>query len=368
VYLAEQEDGKLNVIDGQQRLTALLSFIDGKFSVSHKSQMTFNLIGLSKLQELNGKKFNELEKHQQLAIKRYPLRVITFSKESDKDLQFEIFARLNRGAVALNEQELRNCIYRGRFNNLIKELAENEDFKYLFGLTEPHKRMIDRELVLRFAAFFFNSYTKYNPPIKKFLNDTMSEYKNIDEKNEQKLKNTFNNSISIIRSMFDNKAFKRFKSGNEKEKSGNWEARVNIALFDVLMFSFADLDKKIAMQNLDAIREAFIYLMTNDEEFINSIEKSTSNKKVITIRFEKWLNTLNDIIEVGQKEPRCFSRKLKEEFYEKDPTCAICGNRIENIDDAAMDHIEQYWLGGKTIPENARLTHRYCNNARARKE
>src|SRR5664280_1704171 len=49
-------------------------------------------------------------------------------------------------------------------------------------------------------------------------------------------------------------------------------------------------------------------------------------------------------------------------------TCAICGNRILNIDDAAVDHIKQYWTGGKTIPENARLAHRFCNNARPRIE
>jgi hypothetical protein len=70
----------------------------------------------------------------------------------------------------------------------------------------------------------------------------------------------------------------------------------------------------------------------------------------------------------GQQKPRCFTLKLKEELYNGDPTCAICGQKIQNIDDAAVDHIEQYWVGGKTIPENARLAHRYCNWARSRKE
>jgi len=58
--------------------------------------------------------------------------------------------------------------------------------------------------------------------------------------------------------------------------------------------------------------------------------------------------------------------RIKKEFYEKDPSCTICGGRISDIDDAAMDHKTQYWLGGETVPENARLTHRYCNNARPR--
>lgn len=54
------------------------------------------------------------------------------------------------------------------------------------------------------------------------------------------------------------------------------------------------------------------------------------------------------------------------DLFKENPTCAICGNGIQHIDDAAVDHIEQYWRGGKTIPENARLTHRYCNLARSK--
>ena len=67
-------------------------------------------------------------------------------------------------------------------------------------------------------------------------------------------------------------------------------------------------------------------------------------------------------------QQRCFSRKLKLELYTADPTCELCGQHISNLDDAAVDHIEQYWLGGKTELENARLAHRYCNWARSRNE
>jgi hypothetical protein len=55
-----------------------------------------------------------------------------------------------------------------------------------------------------------------------------------------------------------------------------------------------------------------------------------------------------------------------ELFAKNNPTCAICSQRILHIDDAAIDHLEQHWHGGKTIPENARLTHRYCNFARSK--
>ncbi|NEW85402.1 MAG: DUF4268 domain-containing protein [Mariniphaga sp.] len=365
IYLSEDKDGKENVIDGQQRLTAFFSFIDDKLPDNSE----FKLTGLNVFRELNGKKFNQLSEEHQDKIMTYKIRVIKFKKESDSDLQFEIFTRLNTGSVPLNDQELRNCVFRGRFNDLIKELSQDSNFKDLLGIERSDSRMKDRELVLRFAAFQFNTYLNYNAPIKKFLNNTMEKYQNISAADELKLRDTFKNTISIIKSLLDKNAFKRFYCGVEKNKSGKWETKqFNVSLFDILMYSFAREDKNTVLQNLDRIKEALIDLMTSDLDFINSIELSTSSKKAVTIRFDKWRLTLQTILGIGTKEPRCFTYALKKELFEENSTCAICGNRIINIDDAAVDHIEQYWTGGKTIPENARLTHRYCNNARSRIE
>lgn len=363
IYLSEEKDGKDNVIDGQQRLTAFFSFIDGKFPDSSD----FKLSGLNVFTELNGKKFNELSEDIQDKIMTYKIRVIKFKKESDNDLQFEIFARLNTGAVPLNDQELRNCVYRGRFNELLKELSQEQDYKYLLGISKPEKRMRDVELVLRFASFYFISYLDYNAPIKRFLNSTMETYQHISLDDEIKLKNAFKNSISIIRNLLGTNAFRRYYKGTVKDKNGKWEKQqFNVSLFDILMYSFSKEDKNSVFQNLDRIREALIDLMTTDQDFIDSIELSTSSKKMVTIRFDKWRLTLQSILGIGTKEPRCFSYALKQQLFDNDSSCAICGNRILSVDDAAVDHIEQYWTGGKTIPENARLAHRYCNSSRSR--
>jgi curved DNA-binding protein CbpA len=363
IYLSEEQDGKDNVIDGQQRLTAFFSFIDGKFP----DNSDFKLAGLNVFTELNGKKFNELAEGTQDKIMTTKIRVIKFKKESDGDLQFEIFARLNTGAVPLNDQELRNCVYRGRFNELLKELSEEKDFRYLLGISNPEKRMRDVELVLRFASFYFIPYLEYNAPIKRFLNSTMEKYQNISSDDEFRLRNAFKNTIAINRSLFDNNAFKRFYSGREKNTNGRWETqKFNVSLFDILMYSFAKEDKNTVYQNLDRIKEALLDLMTTDQDFIDSIELSTSSKKMVTIRFDKWRLTLQAILGIGTREPRCFSYALKQQLFSNDSNCSICGNRILNIDDAAVDHIDQYWTGGKTIPENARLAHRFCNNSRSR--
>jgi hypothetical protein len=366
IYLSEEKDGREFVIDGQQRLTAFFSFLDGKFPDDDRE---FRLTGNKVFRELDRKLFKELSEDLQDKIRYCKIRTITFRKESEHNLKYEVFERLNTGAVSLNEQELRNCVYRGPYNALLKELARDPDFNYLLGLASPDNRMKDVELVLRFAAFYHFTYLKYRPPMKSFLNNDMREHQNISEEKADELRNAFKNSVGIIRSLLDKQAFKRFYRGNEKKPDGYWEPKkFNTSLYDVLMYSFATADKNKVYQNLDAIRETLIDLMSNDQEFVDAIELSTSSVQAVTKRFDKFRHALEGIIGIAQKEPRCFSDKLKKELYDGDPTCSICGQKIQNIDDSAVDHIDQYWIGGKTIPENARLTHRYCNWARSRKE
>jgi len=365
IYLSEESDGKEYVIDGQQRLTSFFSFIDGQFP----DGKDFKLRGLKVFTELNKKTFKDIDEELQDNVRYCTIRIITFKRESDVDLKFEIFERLNTGAVSLNDQELRNCIYRGPYNELLKELSRDSDYTYLLGLKNPDKRMKDVELVLRFAAFYHFTYLNYKPPVRRFLNQDMEKYRKLSETEAIELRNSFKNTVTIIKSLLDNHAFKRFYKGDEKNLNGHWEPKkFNASLYDILMYSFAKEDKNKVYQNLDSIREALIHLMTNDQDFIDAIELSTSSVQAVTKRFDKWRLTLQDIIGIAQREPRCFSLSLKNELYNNDRTCSICGQEIQNIDDAAVDHIEQYWYGGRTIPENARLTHRYCNWARSRKD
>lgn len=365
VYISEEPDNREYVIDGQQRLTSFFSFLDGKFP----DESEFKLVGLNVFRELNGQNYGALSAEQQDAVRYFKVRTITFKKESDQDLRFEIFERLNTGSVSLNDQELRNCIYRGPFNRLLRELSVDPDFTFILGLKGPDKRMKDIELVLRFAAFYHATYLNYKPPMRKFLNEEADKYRQIDEKEAKKLQAAFKNACQTIRSMFGKHAFKRFYKGTEKAPGGRWEPKkFNASLYDILMYSFAREDKNILFQNLDAIREALIHLMTENQEFIDAIELSTSSLQAITKRFDLWRMSLQDIIGVGKKEPRCFTRELKEALFESDPTCSICSQQIHEIDDSAIDHVKQYWTGGKTIPENARLTHRFCNWSRSRKD
>jgi len=357
IYLSEESDGKYSVIDGQQRLNAFIKFLENNLKLS----------GLTILAELNGKRFQDLPKNLQDKFENATIRIIEIRKESDPDVKFEIFERLNTGAVQLNVQELRNCIYRGRYNELLKELSGNKDFQFLLGLKEPHNRMQDRELILRFFAFYHNTYLKYTPPMKRFLNKEMEKYRDLNDAEENKLRDVFKKSVRLSKIVFGDKAFHRFVAGSKEDPNGCYERKMNKGLFDIIMFGFTMYDENQIIPNSDAIREELLWMMTHEEDFINAISGSGTDSKEKTLtRFDKWLSALKEIVGIPVNKPRTFSYQYKKQLWESNTTCARCGQRIQIIDDAEVDHVEQYWRGGKTIPSNARLTHRYCNRSRPR--
>ena len=129
-------------------------------------------------------------------------------------MKYDVFMRLNRGSVKLTEQELRNCLFRGSFNNLIKELCQNANLLSILGLEKPHKRMDDAELILRYFAFSdnFNSETleldNYKSVMKTFLNMYMYENKDFDENRINCYENKFKTTINKVYSIFGEKAFR----------------------------------------------------------------------------------------------------------------------------------------------------------------
>ena len=70
----------------------------------------------------------------------------------------------------------------------------------------------------------------------------------------------------------------------------------------------------------------------------------------------------------AQKQQRAFTAKLKQELFDADPTCALCGNTIVGIEDAHVDHKIPFSLGGATEPSNAQLTHKFCNQSKGNRQ
>lgn len=360
IYLSEEQDWTFSVIDGQQRLTSLLSFVEGRFPGETED---FSLTGLTVLRELNKKRFIDLSKEQQNKIRSTTLHTIEIKRESNEDIKFEIFERLNTGSIKLNEDEIRNTVYRWPYINLLAELAENDLFDKLVRKSNFKNRMIYRGMILRFFAISERSYLNYVPSIKQFTNKHLREFQFLSSEKQKELREKFKNTLDLVNIVFWENSFRRYEGWNAENPNGTWwvSVRINMAIFDIQMCSFANFSKNQIVQHADIIRETFIDLMCNNEKFKNSILIETSNREQVHTRFKIWMEVLEKIAWNPISESRIFPYNVKVSLYGHDKTCKICGQQILSIDDSEVDHILPYSHWWKTEIDNAQITHRYCN-------
>lgn len=158
-------------------------------------------------------------------------------------------------------------------------------------------------------------------------------------------------------------AYRRFRVGTSRKHSGDWESAINKALFDVVMFWFARYEKRQIVPIKDAIRERFIELMATNQDFIDAITLGTGDVSRVRFRFDMVKSVLEGLINVPSLERRLFTLEEKAALYDRNSTCKFCGQRVESIDDAEVDHRVRFADGGPTALDNAAIAHRYCNRA-----
>lgn len=286
IYVSQESDDTWTVIDGLQRLFSLKRFFDGKFKLS----------GLEVLTELNKQDINTLNVRSARMLKNGLLRVIMITHDSNEDIKYDVFMRLNTGSVHLTEQELRNCLYRGSFNQLLKELVKNEKWLSLLGLKEPHKRMADREMILRFMALEhqWNSQSMivegYKGRMKTFLNNFMNNNKNMSKDVCANHKKQFESVVETVIDIFGVTAFKKMSF------EGSPERTINRAIADTIMVSLSLFDRDALLLKKEEILNAFYGLITNNVNFKNSLLLGTSDTKALNTRLQIWIKTLNDIL------------------------------------------------------------------------
>lgn len=162
--------------------------------------MSLCIEGLEKLSELNGSTFSSLPDSLRLQFSLRPIKVITLSDKSDLGVRFDLFERLNTGGVALTNQEIRACIYRGPLNEFFDRIAKTPDFHKVVLLTQRQEEDGTREeCVLRFFAFF-HRYKTFDHSVVDFLNlymkDALTSF--TYETNEKLFLDTFQQLVKIL--------------------------------------------------------------------------------------------------------------------------------------------------------------------------
>ncbi len=344
IYLAEEDEGVYSVIDGQQRITSFVRYLKNEFPLS----------GLKKLHNLNGLFFKELDKSLQRRLNYQTLSTVCIEKDSE-NLKYEIFSRLNLGAVKLRDQEVRNCIYRGSFNNMLKDIAQtNPNLPILFH--DSNTRYSYEERILRFFAL---RDMELKGTFKLMMNSYMEVHAADDEFLIENAKRQYNSLIELVKTVLGENAF--FSASDQRHK-------FNGAVYDSIMIPFSLFSKKEIIKHSDEIRAAIETMKKENKDYQDWIYAGTNAAKRIRSRVNAVMEILNRIISNNSSNPdsqkRLFPAEVKEKLYHPGYICSYCGNQILSIDDCEVDHIIPFDLGGPTEIENAQLLHKWCNRSK----
>ncbi len=286
IYVAEDEDSKWDVVDGLQRLTSLHRFFKGQFKLK----------GLEVLEDLNRCEYADLNPKAARMLRNGILRIIMIFKESHSDIKYEIFMRLNRGSIHLNEQELRNCLYRGPFNDLLHELRREDYVQSMLDLTEPHKRMVDAELLLRHFTVMAGydpqtgKISTYSGNMRSSLNHYMAKVRNLPPEDIKKLKLQFMGTTIKVFTVFGEHAFHKI------DAQGQFDGRPNRAIMDAVMVAFGYHANEALEAKKAEIINLLRRLINEDDTFADAITVRTSDKGKMEYRVHTFATSLAGII------------------------------------------------------------------------
>ena len=159
-FAFDYRQNQWQVIDGLQRISTVIKFLDLKkpWRLSKLDDIDPKLSGKQtaskKTEKSNIPRFHSLIENTQI-----PVNVLRcdFAKPRHMEYLFTIFHRLNSGGQKLNNQEIRNCIFSGTFNQMLRDLDQNNNWRLINNMKEgKNLRFVKQELILRVFALFDN--------------------------------------------------------------------------------------------------------------------------------------------------------------------------------------------------------------------
>ncbi|CAK0766460.1 DUF262 domain-containing protein [Gammaproteobacteria bacterium] len=225
IYLFADENGVKQVVDGRQRINAIIDFMEDKFPLDN----------LKMLPQFNKKLFSKLPPLYKQKIKRYQILVYLIEPPTPERVKYDIFDRVNRGGTRLNNQEMRNALYNGAATELLKRLSTSSAFQKATGDGIKDTRMRDQYVILRFLGFYLLRQKKINIPYKSNIDDflaaVMKWLNKADQTMLEQLESCFSNAMENCYKVLGADAF-RFSPTNTSRRP------INMALFEALSYFF----------------------------------------------------------------------------------------------------------------------------------
>ena len=282
-YFAEEATGVMQVVDGVQRLSTINEFVTG----GSKQQGGFPLNGLEYLSDVQGKRFIDLPAVWRRRIYNTQIVAHVIEPSTPAAVMYDIFRRINTGGTPLTAQEIRHCVSKPRSRDFLRELAATIAFKTATdGKLQDHKRMVDRELALRFVAFWHRGPDNYAPEdsLESFLLNTtrlLDDPNKIEAHVLREIKCAFERGLELSRYVFGEHAFRKWPTDVARLLP------INRALFETWTVELARADQSSVRQNAKEIRRLAREGMTSDTQYITSISSGTGAVRSVRTRFEK---------------------------------------------------------------------------------
>lgn len=286
-YLAEDEEGRITVVDGLQRLTTIKEFMDNKFPLK----------GLQYLGETcNGRYYSDKNKDGTPNFKRgidakyfrwfnmTQFSVNVIDPSSPPKVKYDIFRRINTGGKPLNNQEIRNCLATDSLRKILNEMVSLSEFKSATDNSIKSTRMDDQEIALRFILFCrlydedktLNNYNGYMDTSLDDLTETLSK-RSISENGVWT--EIFSNAMINAEYLFGSRyAFRKVSPNDIKPSS--YKQLLNKALFVCWSVLLSKYDPDYIMSNNEqgCLLSPLADKIKNDYKLFNFLSYGTNSK------------------------------------------------------------------------------------------
>jgi Protein of unknown function DUF262 len=274
VFLVEEPNKRLLVLDGQQRLRTLLAFYRNSFR-----ENPFRLENVDR--DFSGVTYPALKEEARRTLDNTFIHATIVRHEDSaegRQAVYQLFERLNTGGTNLQPQEIRVALFHGPFVDLLRELNDQDAWRRLYG--PRSERLKDQELILRFFALL-SRRGDYERPLKLFLNKFLEAVQGANAAQLERDSETFTRTCEVILESIGPSAFRLRRN-------------LNAALIDAVMIGVADRIGKGPITELNEVTAAYSQLLA-DADFGSAISAATANEESVTTRLSKSIEAFSSV-------------------------------------------------------------------------
>jgi len=334
--------GKLEILDGQQRVDAIIRYLNDEFT-------------------WNDCKYRDLDKTSKDEFNAYPIYYILLESSLTEQQVSDIFIRLQEG-TPLNTAEKVNA-FTGRFRDAFIKLHESALFNKL-----KNKRFRSRLL----AAQFMLLELETNFDKSEFPSLSYDSFKKVNEKYRKRVPKDRVKHCNVIVDLLRKCLINQANAIPYRDWISIYLLTSYLHLKTTAVNNLGPQISDFAMFFLGRLRKFSIYNTSpprgmSQKEFKKYMEykqvgrraiHEDSIKKRFEIILDEYKKRYHDKI---KDERRLFTEAQKRKaFYEQGGRCSLCREELD-YDAAECHHHEPYGEGGPTVEENIQVVHPECH-------